>query len=176
LPNLEQPQDRAEEANEHVRIQSSTTLDQWLVPSHRKTPMILTDGSIGRPIRTFQTTTRSCPDLNADLSSHMHQTQQHLALVDPTTQQELGALAPNTAPYSFQYKLIYGPTLAQAALISRRCHVLPSSIPHKSHRLASALWSHNLIFSQIREGPLITTSRLLWLMECYRGCPFEGGC
>ena len=125
---------------------------EWLVPgpSHRKTPGILNDGSIGRPIALpRQSSTRSCPDENADLSSH--QTQQHLALVNPTTQQELGALAP-TPPYSFQYKLIYGPTLAQAqdALVSRRCHVLPSSIPHKSHRLALALWSHNLIFSQIR--------------------------
>ena len=56
--------------------------------------------------------------------------------------------------------MIYGPTLAQAALISRRCHVLPSSIPHKSHRLASALWYHNLIFSQISEGSLITPTIL----------------
>ena len=128
--------------------------------------------------------TCSCLDENADLSSH--QTQQHLALVNPTTQQELGALAP-TPPYSFQYKLIYGHTLAEAALISRRCHVLPSSIPHKLHHLASALWSHNLIFSQIRlpslrlfsvykPPPLPETCRRIWIMECYRGCPFEGLC
>ena len=64
-------------------------------------------------LASLHASTRSCPDENAEFSSH--QTQQHLALVDPTTQQELGALAPNTAPYSFQYKLIYGPTLAQAA-------------------------------------------------------------
>jgi len=30
----------------------------------------------------------------------------------------------------------------------------------KSHRLASALWYHNLIFSQIRQGPLITPTIL----------------
>ena len=45
--------------------------------------------------RTFQTTSRSCPDDNANLYSH--QTQHHLALVNPTRQQELGALAPSTA-------------------------------------------------------------------------------
>jgi len=102
-------------------------------------------------LASLYASTRSCPDENTDLSSH--QTQQRLALVNSTTQQEWGVLL-----FSMQVNL--WSTLAQAALISRRYHVPPSLISHKSHRLASALWSHNLIFSQIRQGPLITPTIL----------------
>jgi len=121
---------------------------EWfkLLPSHRKTPEFLNDGSIGRHIAPPRpSSTRSCPDENADLSSH--QTQQHLALVNPTTQQELGAFAPNTA---ILFSIQVGPTLARAALISRRCHVPPRSIP------SSSLWQ----VASPRFGPMVSQSHL----------------
>jgi len=166
---------------------------EWfkLVPSHRKTPEILNDGSIGRPIAPPRpSSTRSCPDENAGLSSH--QTQQHLALVNPTTQQELGAFAPNTAIYTLfntswshprsscaDTQTVSCPATLNPLLFtvaSRITSLRPYGITISSFRRSGKVLSSLRLFSLEKQLPLPETSRLFWLMECYRGCPFEGGC